>query len=981
MDASKIDVDALFKQYTIKEIQAIELQIKNEIEKKKEDLRIMVYNRYRDIIEAADGIHVMKKCSKQIESVLSDLQSTSENLFNDKENSIFANQERFPYSTILQNSPSKIWYHLDNDEYLKAAKQYLIAQHVHVCLELEKSLKTDENSASYIQYAYELWNSTVFLSNTIVNKARNKLLNSVNIQSSKILIDSICCIYLLENTNLKQLFQEYISTRTELIGKLLDSEEFDPETNLKDRILDCLKSLVVTVNCFYDVFSSDIENKSEDFEALINDNTFTIEALKDDGVVISKIPNYVKSVKFKDTEHIKKFDADYLRLNCSQWLQTCLEELKSKLKNVFKYATNLKSLVIIRDSVLEFESNLINKPNLYLSNQQSWSSLCQNLFNQNIEFWNNLISPFYYAQSKLIIETSFKSTHESLIQNLKEILNDQTFQASNDQKFSPETDINSFLWSFDAFNSLNDFSKNRSQVDFFSSHNLKLTRQSSNKNLSIGEKHLYSSTPAIQKLCRGLEDDLNKLLNDIELSTSGSYTIANESNITILTNDFKCFNEYLQDNLDLFSENLCKSFKELITLLNTDSCIDSLNIKKILLISRLTHAMPYNCPHLKICFNNLNQQLIQQRQQVLLNSKQNLENSTSALLNALTKKKQILNENKTSNDENWVKFLNKLSDISKKGLGIWIENLCIKVKKDLNENLFNSNNGLNIDELVAWDEIEIDDEVNINQSDDFDNQAKKSDQQSFKSKLSVPLVCSSTIQNILHMISHQLTKDMSYTMIESNLVLKELVLSVFNLMLEVYLNFLSAQENSNENRIKLTQNQSLQILFDLRFMFNLFDLKSSNYSSLNADDTNEKFNKIHDDYKKVCSCLESLIDPFDYDICLPFIQSNVSKAISRTATLYGILSVNERHLRSLTSSNSTVSSANEKFNLIVLTNSQQRYELLPIASQQAQQLTTQSQSINTKYKSQTQNEDKTKRTLASKDTISTSGIFGFKWFQ
>ncbi len=42
MDAAKIDVDALFKQYSIKEIQSIELQIKNEIEKKKEDLRIMV---------------------------------------------------------------------------------------------------------------------------------------------------------------------------------------------------------------------------------------------------------------------------------------------------------------------------------------------------------------------------------------------------------------------------------------------------------------------------------------------------------------------------------------------------------------------------------------------------------------------------------------------------------------------------------------------------------------------------------------------------------------------------------------------------------------------------------------------------------------------------------------------------------------------------------------------------------------------------
>ena len=31
MDASKIDVDALFKKYNIKEIKAIELKIKNEI--------------------------------------------------------------------------------------------------------------------------------------------------------------------------------------------------------------------------------------------------------------------------------------------------------------------------------------------------------------------------------------------------------------------------------------------------------------------------------------------------------------------------------------------------------------------------------------------------------------------------------------------------------------------------------------------------------------------------------------------------------------------------------------------------------------------------------------------------------------------------------------------------------------------------------------------------------------------------------------
>lgn len=211
-------------------------------------------------------------------------------------------------------------------------------------------------------------------------------------------------------------------------------------------------------------------------------------------------------------------------------------------------------------------------------------------------------------------------------------------------RFSPETDINSFLWSFD---NLND--KNKAQIDFFSGHSFKLTRQGS-RNSGLGDKQQYLSTPAIQKLCRILEEDLNKLLNDIEVSTSGSYTVASEANISILTNDFKCFNEYLQDNLELFSENLCKSFQELIDSLygSNDSSMNSLSTKKILLISRLTHALPYNCPHLKICFNNLNQQLIQQRQQILLSSKQNLESSTNALLSALSKKKQTLTENKVS---------------------------------------------------------------------------------------------------------------------------------------------------------------------------------------------------------------------------------------------------------------------------------------------------------------------------------------------
>ena len=89
----------------------------------------------------------------------------------------------------------------------------MLAQHAHVCLELEKALKDQENSSTYIQYAKELWASIVFLSSTILKKAKAAL-NSKKKVASVTLINAITAIYLLENTSLKQIFDEFLSTRT-----------------------------------------------------------------------------------------------------------------------------------------------------------------------------------------------------------------------------------------------------------------------------------------------------------------------------------------------------------------------------------------------------------------------------------------------------------------------------------------------------------------------------------------------------------------------------------------------------------------------------------------------------------------------------------------------------------------------------------------------------------------------------------------------
>lgn len=189
-----------------------------------------------------------------------------------------------------------------------------------------------------------------------------------------------------------------------------------------------------------------------------------------------------------------------------------------------------------------------------------------------------------------------------------------------------------------------------------------------------------------------------------------------------------------------------------------------------------------------------------------------------------------------------------------------------------------------INDLVAWDEIEIEDELGTEEEEEEVSTDKKAQvvEESTKSKLHAPLVCSPTIQTVLYTLCQELCKNLSYNMIDTNLIIRDLVINVFELILEYY-TLLAAKSQGNRLEqdtmpIKLTQNQSLQMLFDIRFLYSLFDIKSFVLSAERS-----RMSRIQTDYKQLNSDLEALIDPFDYDICSPFIQSNITKSIGRTA--------------------------------------------------------------------------------------------------
>ena len=155
-------------------------------------------------------------------------------------------------------------------------------------------------------------------------------------------------------------------------------------------------------------------------------------------------------MKFKDTASIKRFDKEYLLEQASDWLVGCLADFQQGLEYTIKYVTSLKNLVEIRDVVIDLEAGITQETAKADSQQCGWLHVCQVLFNKELLIWSLLVSPFYHAQTKLIIESALQTTHETLINSLRECISDNLFLSTDPKTALPDMDINSYIWSIES---------------------------------------------------------------------------------------------------------------------------------------------------------------------------------------------------------------------------------------------------------------------------------------------------------------------------------------------------------------------------------------------------------------------------------------------------------------------------------------------------------------------------------------------------
>ncbi|XP_065836451.1 conserved oligomeric Golgi complex subunit 1-like [Oscarella lobularis] len=467
------DTSRLFQNHTIDEIRQIEKKIRNDIEKKKEDLRQMVGERYPELIDAADTITEMSRSSADIVGSVDRMHGQCRELKEthqcrgiitecEKERSTARdNYEMACHLKFLVDTPEKIWTALDSERHLEAASLYLKAQ------KIVKSNGEDQRLGRILPrfpILQQQWTSVSHFKDVIL-QASKQLLQSYSGESQTI-AESLCAILLLEESTPRQVFTEFLVARKAAIQALFHTSQ--RAASVKSQICSVASILVSTVVQIDAIFNRPSQSDAK---------CFLLEVMSTrakEAVASHFILSWSNSLSIS-----------VLHSSCQEWMATCLQDVKNGLQILLAYITSIKSLTSIRDAVyallLDIKNDIASNRSDKLSN---WQTACLAVVGRRISIWDEFVRPLVVKRIEEIISERFAVLTETAKRLTKDAL-ERIVQSTIDR------DVSAFVWS-----------------------------ESGAGGTSL-QCQARGCAPMIREICLGVESHLNEITTDIGLFLDG----------------------------------------------------------------------------------------------------------------------------------------------------------------------------------------------------------------------------------------------------------------------------------------------------------------------------------------------------------------------------------------------------------------------------------------------------------------------------
>ncbi|XP_067164679.1 conserved oligomeric Golgi complex subunit 1 isoform X2 [Apteryx mantelli] len=896
MAARGAEAEALFEAHTAAELRAVERRLRAGIEQKREELRQMVGERYRDLIEAADTIAEMRLSAESLLGAVRGLQRGGAGRAGPPAPAPQPAQERF-YRTaaqikLLLEIPEKVWSAMEASQYLHATRLYLLCCHLHGLLQLEPgSSRYSPILARFPILVRQVAAASHFRS-TILQESKSLL--KCRAVSDQAVAEALCSIMLLEDSSPRQALADFLLARKSAIQQLLNQPHHG--AGIKAQVCSLMELLTTTLYQAHALFYTMPEGAPSDPALACGLLFSTLESttgqhpaggggVLEDEVKLSSWFRYLPAsvVEFQPALRTlaHPISQDYLRDTLQKWITMCNDDIKAGITNLLVYVKSLKGLAGIRDAVWELLTSE--------SVSQHWDTVCRHLLDKPASFWEDLLQQLFLDRLQTLTKEGFDSISSSSKQLLILALQELESKSSTSvpsKHIQFEHDVALFLWS----ESSSDLPSDAAWV------NVANRSQFTKSGLSMKAQVL---TPCVQSFCSALDSKLKAKLDDLlsylpsdsspakeaapaVLSRSAFDRYADASTVEGLLRDhciacihyvLGCVREELQSAQSLLREQ-------------ADAPSDT-KLNAVLFMARLCQSLSELCPHLKQCI--LGQ-----------------SGSTETALKE-TRSTKKLGKGKAQEvnpvQAKWQEVKAELLQQSLFAYQIWSSAVTKALVQCFTRTLLLDTAGSILATATNWDEIEIQEETESGNS--------------VTSKIRLPVQPSWYVQCLLFSLCQEVNRVGGHTL--PKVTLQELLKTCMAEVLAAYEKLLEKKQEKKEGTFPMTQNRALQLLYDLRYLNIILTAKSEE----------AKASRIKHDsgIEKVIDFLEGHIDPFDLDVFTPHLNSNLNRLVQRTSVLFGLLTGTENQY----TSRSSALSSQELHNILPLASSQIRFGLLPLS--------------------------------------------------
>ncbi|KAG5894614.1 hypothetical protein JTB14_026145 [Gonioctena quinquepunctata] len=568
-DLLNLDIDKLFQERSIDDIVGIQKLLDIEIEKKRNELR-MVGDRYKDILAASDAIISMKTISQEIVESIDKITNTCETLTASPANIDVKPNYEVEHRKVQERTlvvqirlaifmNEQIWIALDEENNLKAAEYYLLAQHIHTGLSLSKKEYLDR-----VPLLHHIKSNLVILRTKIFQKITEKL-ESVE-TSAQETSQNLNALLLLENqigNNLLSIFTEHRKTA-------LNTVMNTPYTNVRMQVSSMVKCLTTTVRLLHDCFIGAQNGKEsliwQQLQDIIGDSSPTTLSKLELPVtpLITYIPEIIK--QFRPTCVFSNYSETLLRDAESvlkSWLVSTQQSVGIGLKKSLEQIPNVKGLHLTREEALK------------IGTPDNWDQICkESHLPENFDIWYFFFQNLITSRCRDLI---LKKKH-AIVQELRTCINDTLNGTSKSDK--SETDSRWYLWAQEP----KDVSKT----------------ENSHLGLSMKTKG-YS--PNIVDLCSTLDKKYLELLEDVSHYLYGKQ-YSSDIHFSVILKDYK-FKRKTVDKIEMENHLQTECTKAALEipafitdLLNKDT--ENL-ITKSIICARFLQAITELCPNFNRC--------------------------------------------------------------------------------------------------------------------------------------------------------------------------------------------------------------------------------------------------------------------------------------------------------------------------------------------------------------------------------------------